>query len=83
MEPHFAPMYAKLCRLMNRESKTFISGKLFTQKDESTGLWSCGELGTSNVFVTDAATEEEAMACTVKERNFRRVLANKCQQVSE
>lgn len=83
MEPHFAPMYAKLCRLMNRDSKEFISAKLFTQKDEKTGLWSCGELGTKDVFVNDAVTEVEAKERTVKEKNFRRILANKCQQVCE
>ena len=79
MEPHFAPMYAKLCRLMNRD----FAGKLkdmIVAKKENGVYYFCAN-GTSTPFTEGMKTEELARQAALKQASFRRILADKCQRV--
>lgn len=81
MEPHFAPMYAKLCRMMNRDFANYLQPKLHAVKDEASGTFYCVVEGTTGHLVDGAPSEEAAREEALKQHSFRRILADKCQRV--
>ena len=82
MEPHFASMYARLCRLMNRDYPSMVERLFYVSNVE--GGYVCYERGdSSHPLCSVAATEEEAKKTTLKSLTVRRLLANQCQDVSD
>ena len=82
MEPHFASMYARLCRLMNRDYPPMVERLFYVSNVE--GGYVCYERGdSSHPLCPVAATEEEAKKTTLKSLTVRRLLANQCQDVSD
>ena len=82
MEPHFASMYARLCRLMNRDYPSMVERLFYVSNVE--GGYVCYERGdSSHPLCPVAATEEEAKKTTLKSLTVRRLLANQCQDVSD
>ena len=79
MEPHFAPMYAKLCRLMNRDSAGKLNNLLYSKPEN--GLFVICARGTSTPLTEGMKTEELAREAALKQTSFRRILADKCQRV--
>ena len=81
MEPHFASMYARLCRLMNRDYPSMVEGLIYASKVE--GGFVCYERGDSTHPLCPVVTsEDEAKKTTMKSLTVRRLLANQCQDVS-
>ena len=80
MEPHFASMYARLCRLMNRDYPSLIE-KLFYVKESEGGFVSYENGDSTKPLCPVAATEEEAKKVTLKSLTVRRLIANQCQDV--
>ena len=79
MEPHFAPMYAKLCRLMNRDFAGKLKDMIFAKKEN--GVYYFCANGTSTPLTEGMKTEELARQAALKQASFRRILADKCQRV--
>lgn len=79
MEPHFAPMYAKLCRLMNRDSAGKLEKMLYAKEENGLFYW-CAN-GTSDPLTEGMKTKEMAKEAALKRNSFRRILADKCQRV--
>ena len=80
MEPHFATMYAKLCRLMNRDYPAVIRSLIYAKAIE--GGYTCYENGDDKKALCEpAASEEQAFEKTLKSITVRRLVANKCQDV--
>ena len=82
MEPHFSTMYAKLCRLMNRDYPEIVRSLIYAKSVE--GGFVCYENGDEKIPLCGvSSSEEEAIKNTLKEVTVRRLIANKCQDELE
>ena len=81
MEPHFAPMYARLCRKLHKHYPSIIEKIIVPAGDK--GHYICYEAGSDKPLCKEHATKEEALQDTKKRLSVRKILAEKCQQEME
>lgn len=84
MEPHFAPMYAKLCRWMNSNYSHCVETLLYTKSDDANpSMFVCCEQGQTIPLCAPDVSKDHAKEALLKRLTVRNVLAQFCKQVSQ
>lgn len=81
MEPHFAPMYARLCRKLHKHYPPVI--RKFIYSKQVNNHWICCENGSTEPLCNEQDTEQMAIKDTMSHLSVRKILAEKCQQEME
>ena len=81
MEPHFAPMYARLCHKLNKHYPLVIEKFIYTKQIND--HWICCERGSNTPLCEEHVTEEAAKKDTMMKLSVRKILAEKCQREME